>query len=370
MRRGTKRGMISGLTLAAFAGILAWGQGPAEGEKYALLVGVRQYDPVQPLPTLTYPEDDIEELARVLVASGYKRENIKLMTQREGARNARFTPTTEKIRKEFGATLRRLEPGDSVVVALAGHGVQFTQEGDSFFCPADADLDDEKTLIKLGEVATGLESCRAGFKLLLVDACRNNPKLRVARAGGRAISDPASLSRPFLRVAPGGMAALFSCSPGEIAFENPDLKHGVFFHYIIEGLRGEADRDHDGRVEVEELASYAKRNVARYVDLTYGREQTPEQVIKTRGTVAVVRAGGTAARPEAPKIDATRVVSKLGLKLAPIPAGEFLMGSPDSDKDAQAAEKPQHRVRITRPFYLGVTEVTVGQFRKFVEAAG
>ena len=46
-----------------------------------------------------------------------------------------------------------------------------------------------------------------------------------------------------------------------------------------------------------------------------------------------------------------------------IPAGEFLMGSPDSHKDAQDREKPQHRVRITRPFYLGATEVTQGQYR-------
>ena len=46
-----------------------------------------------------------------------------------------------------------------------------------------------------------------------------------------------------------------------------------------------------------------------------------------------------------------------------IPAGEFLMGSPDSDKDALTSEKPRHRVRITRPFYLGVTEVTQGQYR-------
>ncbi len=36
-----------------------------------------------------------------------------------------------------------------------------------------------------------------------------------------------------------------------------------------------------------------------------------------------------------------------------IPAGEFLMGSPDSDADAYHEEKPQHRVRITKPFYMG-----------------
>ena len=51
------------------------------------------------------------------------------------------------------------------------------------------------------------------------------------------------------------------------------------------------------------------------------------------------------------------------MKLVLIPAGEFLMGSPDSDKDALDIEKPQHRVRITRPFYLGVYEVTQGQYR-------
>jgi len=46
------------------------------------------------------------------------------------------------------------------------------------------------------------------------------------------------------------------------------------------------------------------------------------------------------------------------------------MGSPDNDKDAEDDEKPQHRVRITRPFYLGVHEVTRGQFRRFVAETG
>ena len=45
-----------------------------------------------------------------------------------------------------------------------------------------------------------------------------------------------------------------------------------------------------------------------------------------------------------------------------IPAGEFLMGSPASDKDAPDDEKPQHRVRITKPFYLGKYPVTQEQW--------
>jgi formylglycine-generating enzyme required for sulfatase activity len=58
------------------------------------------------------------------------------------------------------------------------------------------------------------------------------------------------------------------------------------------------------------------------------------------------------------------------MKLVLIPAGEFLMGSPAGDDQAEDDEKPQHRVPITRPFYLGATEVTRGQFRRFVDELG
>ncbi len=62
------------------------------------------------------------------------------------------------------------------------------------------------------------------------------------------------------------------------------------------------------------------------------------------------------------------IVNAIGMKLKRIPAGEFLMGSPDSDKDAGGNEKPQHRVRITQPYYLGIHQVTRGQFGRFIEA--
>ena len=64
-----------------------------------------------------------------------------------------------------------------------------------------------------------------------------------------------------------------------------------------------------------------------------------------------------------------------------IPAGEFDMGTVPEEvkiflkpfrgivREDFGDEQPRHRVRITRPFLLGATEVTVGQFRRFVEAA-
>ena len=77
----------------------------------------------------------------------------------------------------------------------------------------------------------------------------------------------------------------------------------------------------------------------------------------------------------------------IGMKLVLIPPGEFQMGSTREDVDQVFKEwkkaypkavrdfwiedeLPQHPVRITRPFYLGAYEVTVGQFRKFVQETG
>ena len=50
------------------------------------------------------------------------------------------------------------------------------------------------------------------------------------------------------------------------------------------------------------------------------------------------------------------------LEMVLIKSGTFMMGSPDSDKDAEREEQPQHRVRITRPFYLGKYLVTQEQW--------
>jgi len=46
-----------------------------------------------------------------------------------------------------------------------------------------------------------------------------------------------------------------------------------------------------------------------------------------------------------------------------VPAGEFMMGSPDSEKGRDTNEGPQRRVTISKPFYMGVTEVTQAQWK-------
>ena len=95
-------------------------------------------------------------------------------------------------------------------------------------------------------------------------------------------------------------------------------------------------------------------------------------------------AGKTEALPKELAVDLGGGVK---LKMTLIPAGEFKMGSGESAEKTVAFftknygmdsltagffkdEYPQHRVRITKPFYMGTYHVTRGQFRQFVKDTG
>jgi formylglycine-generating enzyme required for sulfatase activity len=77
------------------------------------------------------------------------------------------------------------------------------------------------------------------------------------------------------------------------------------------------------------------------------------------------------------------VSNSIGLQLVRIPAGEFLMGAHEPAEELCklfaayerkpeefSDEYPRHKVQITKPFWLGQCEVTVGQFRKFTDDTG
>lgn len=72
-------------------------------------------------------------------------------------------------------------------------------------------------------------------------------------------------------------------------------------------------------------------------------------------------AGAEAAHPR-------EIVNSIGMSLVLIPKGEFRMGSPASEPGRLPNEGPQHRVSITKSFYLGKHEVTRASFRAFVDA--
>jgi formylglycine-generating enzyme required for sulfatase activity len=79
---------------------------------------------------------------------------------------------------------------------------------------------------------------------------------------------------------------------------------------------------------------------------------------------AVKTAGRPTSRASAPNGPRETITNSIGMKLALIPAGDFMMGSPEGEGGSE--EHPQHRVRITRPFYLGVCEVTQSEYEAVV----
>ncbi|HUW83277.1 MAG TPA: SUMF1/EgtB/PvdO family nonheme iron enzyme [Phycisphaerae bacterium] len=63
-----------------------------------------------------------------------------------------------------------------------------------------------------------------------------------------------------------------------------------------------------------------------------------------------------------PKETTIQLGENVSMKLILIPAGKFTMGSPDSETGHQSDEGPQREVTITKPFYMGVYEVTQEQY--------
>ena len=63
------------------------------------------------------------------------------------------------------------------------------------------------------------------------------------------------------------------------------------------------------------------------------------------------------------KIPAVQANS-IGMEMVLIPAGEFLMGSPEGEKDSASDQHPQHPVQITKPFYMAAYTVTQGEYQR------
>lgn len=123
---------------------------------------------------------------------------------------------------------------------------------------------------------------------------------------------------------------------------------------------------------------HAQNQFDRFVIVAPGHETRLVYVLTLLIAIAICGCGG----PTSPTVSNTRakalpapevlklprVTNSLGMQLVQLPAGEFEMGSPESDDLSDPDEKPLHRERIKQPLWLGVHEVTIGQFRQFVEA--
>lgn len=257
----------------------------AEGEKHALLVGVQQYGDDE-LGNLQYAENDVRELAEVLKQQGYPEGNVHLLTVTNAfdTHTDNLRPTAKNIAIWLKYLCKNAQPQDTVLIAFAGHGIELKDANGAyrpFYCPLEASLKDEKTLVAITDLYSDLDvKCKAHVKLLVMDACR---KSRFGR--------DASVTMPLIPDPPGGIVAFFSCGKGQKAYESDILKHGVFFHYFIAGLKGAA-ASAEGDVTVPLLEDYLTRQVPRTVVLEQKNpeaEQYPERRGQVLGQVVLAK---------------------------------------------------------------------------------
>ena len=362
----------------------------AQERRLAVVVGINAYRANSGLPNLQHATSDATVLSETLREVGF---NVYEMTHDAARQDGQETmaPQLDYIRDQIQGVLETpsLGKNDVVMITLHGHSVQIDfvdEKGNKtpkfYFCPADATLDGVKTanditdrnnLLPLEELYADLADCKATTKLLVVDACRNDPT-----SPNLFRESLASATLPKLPPPTGGTAAFFSCKVNQRAVEDVGLQHGVFTHFLVKALQGEADlptagKPADGVITFAELQVYVANNTYTHVFDKFKIRQSPE----LRGEydlnlpLAKIR-----------RILEEDITNSIGMKLKLIPAGEFMMGSNSSrgdlkvdgfvlsDKFVNSDEQPAHRVRITKPFYMGIHEVTRGQFAAFVTDTG
>jgi hypothetical protein len=284
VRRLLTQGVSAFLAVSLALG--AWtsvpGQVPPAGKKLALLVGVNTYDK-RGFRDLEYAERDIDALGALLQDAEWE---VRIL---RGTSTGTQRATLANINSAIEATLTGRTKRDLVLVGLAGHGVQAEVEGgglraESFFCPADAEQGNPKTMLAIGKLFAEIERRGGGSNLILVDACREDPTRGRGLDGSRVTALPE------------GLAVLFGCRAGQKSYEtaNAGGGHGVFFHFVLQGLHGAA-KDDRGQVTWGRLVEYVSRHVSEDAPRLVGDaslKQTPNLVANLQGASPVLRVIG------------------------------------------------------------------------------
>ncbi len=362
---------------------------PSKGKKVALLIGVNDYQH-RKLDPLKYAAADVTDLERVLKAAGFE---VRVVRGSDGI-DAKTTGKDVYF-AALADSLKGVGRSDTVLLGFSGHGVQLfvkapgpggqvVEKEVPFFCPSDAVPSESATLISLNDVLKILDEKGGGHNLLLVDACRN---VVDPNRGARGGIDSGRIEN----LGP-GTAVFMACSSRQRARETDKAGggHGVFFHFVIEGLKGEAGNA-EGEVTWEQLIPYVKRRVrdefpkwfdglpederqqphviANLTDdpvLVAGIRRsvtTPPTPLNPPVTEAAIRTARTAwakylGRSVEEKVD---LGGGVGMEFVLVPPGEFQMGSPPTEV-GRDEDETGHSVTITQPYYLGKYEVTQAQY--------
>ncbi len=218
---------------------------------WSVIVGISKYEH---MPSLKYADDDAYRIYAFLKSpeGGALPDNqIKILVDEDATRN--------NILKAMNELFMRADENDVVMLYYSGHGLEGT------FIPIDYDGFDHA--LQHDEVKEMFNKSKAKHKVCYADACHSGSLL--------AAKSPFSSSLMYfyedLDKASGGTAFMMSSKSKEYSLEDGGLRQGIFSHFLIRGLKGEADKDHNLTITISELFNYVYSNVRDYT----GQAQTP-----------------------------------------------------------------------------------------------
>jgi hypothetical protein len=195
--------------LFAIVTVLAWfgwsaGNASAE-QRLALVIGNSAYESNLPLSN---PQNDAQAVAQLLNTAGFE-----VVMAFDLSRDI-----MKQTIEEFSARVAEKGADSAALVYYAGHGLQV--DGENYLVPVDARLTKEDDLalhgVKLADVMGALQSAPSKIRIVILDACRNNPFSGAAGGRGLAIVD-----------APAGTIVAYSTAPGTEALDGSG-KHSPF----------------------------------------------------------------------------------------------------------------------------------------------
>jgi uncharacterized caspase-like protein len=192
-RRALLKLMVSGAMLVGAHSAYA-------ENRLALVIGQSAYRSVPALPN---PANDARAVSQLLTESGFEVSTASDLSQSQ---------MREKV-SEFAGKVAAKGADTVALVFYAGHGLQI--DGENFLVPVDIDPKREADIpiqaVRLNDILNTLTSVPSKMRILMLDACRNNPFPDINRStgGGLAIVD-AKIGAP-------GTFLSFSTSPGAVA---------------------------------------------------------------------------------------------------------------------------------------------------------
>lgn len=249
---GRRRGLATHLGLVLTFCLLLGGPLTVEaGKKWAVVIGISNYEQGTPLK---FSATDAKDVGTLLTHYGFV---VTLLLNEQASRSAILHQLYSELPKNIGKE-------DDVIVYFSGHGVTWEQGGEAlgYLLPVEGSRKDPfASGVSMADVHLALTKLSAKHVFILVDACYSGLVGASQFKGGGL--DPETEMEVVALTEQSGKQVLTAGGAGQEALEIDDWKHGLFTHFLLQGLGKDflADTNKNQVVNVHELFDYLRPKV-------------------------------------------------------------------------------------------------------------